>query len=229
MPNDAEAVRRQSIERYRRRAADYDTRCDRTWPLRIRAVAALALEPGQVVLDVGCGTGLSFEMLRAGVGETGTVIGLEQSPDMAQRALARVRAAGWPNVDVIVASAQSALLPRPVDALLFNYTHDICRSPAAVRNLLGQARPGARVSLAGIKAFPSWLAPLNLYVYLKNRAYNGNPGELRAPWDLVAAHLVDWRFEPTQFGMGYLAQGRLATPPSLPSPARHGALAPEAA
>jgi hypothetical protein len=55
------------------------------------------------------------------------------------------------------------------------------------------------------------LSLLNPWVYLKNQRYNGAPGELRAPWDRIAPRLTDWRFAPTQWGMGYIASGRLPT------------------
>src|SRR5262245_54883533 len=42
---------------------------------RRRAVAALRLQPGQRVLDVGCGTGLNFRLLSEGVGPSGLVVG----------------------------------------------------------------------------------------------------------------------------------------------------------
>ncbi len=207
-PADA-AIRARSIARYRSRAAGYDATCGPTWPIRERAIAALALRPGDCVLDVGCGTGLSLPLLRAAVGETGTVHGFDQSPEMLAQARARVAAAGWSNVTVYECAAQELRLPGPVDALLFHYTHDILRSPAALEALLAQARPGARVSIAGIKYFTGPLALANWWVYLKNRGYNGAPGELRTPWDRIAPHLTHWQWQPTQFGMGYLAHGRL--------------------
>ncbi len=204
-------IRALSIAKYRRRAAGYDTTCGPTWPIRERAIAALSLQPGQRVLDVGCGTGLSLPLLRAAVGETGWVYGFDQSPEMLAQARERVAAAGWANVQIFETPAQALRLPAPVDALLFHYTHDILRSAAAVERLLGWARPGAAVAIAGIKYFPRWLEPLNLWVYLKNRGYNGAPGELRTPWDRLAPRLTDWRLTPTQLGMGYIAVGRVRT------------------
>lgn len=206
---DEDAVRAASIEKYRRRAAGYDATCGPTWPIRERAIALLGLQPGHPVLDVGCGTGLSLPLLRAAVGDAGRVYGFDQSPDMLAQAHRRVAEAGWDNVELFETSAQDLQLPDRVDALLFHYTHDILRSHTAIDGLLASARPGAVVAIAGIKYFPRWLAPLNLWVYLKNHGYNGAPGELRAPWDRIAPRLVDWSMTITQYGMGYLARGRV--------------------
>lgn len=204
-----EIVRARSLAKYRQHADGYDSTCGPTWPIRERAVAALQLQPGQVVLDVGCGTGLSLALLRAAVGATGRIFGFDQSPEMLTLARARAASAGWQNVELFETSAQALQLPEPVDALLFHYTHDILRSPLALDRLLGSARAGATVAIAGVKYFPRWLAPLNLWVYLKNRPYNGKPGELASPWDRIAPHLSHWQMTPTQFGMGYLASGRV--------------------
>jgi ubiquinone/menaquinone biosynthesis C-methylase UbiE len=222
-------IRERSIAKYRRRADRYDETCGPTWPIRERAIAALALRPGERVLDVACGTGLSLALLRDRVGADGRVYGFDHSAEMLAQAQARSAAAGWCNVTLLQSAAQEIALPEPVDALLFHYTHDILRSAAALDHVLACAKPGARVAIAGIKYFPRWLAPLNLWVYFKNFGYNGAPGGLRNPWDRIAPRLADWQFTPTQFGMGYLASGRLtdahvARPAATPStPAFAGA------
>jgi demethylmenaquinone methyltransferase/2-methoxy-6-polyprenyl-1,4-benzoquinol methylase len=210
-------IRERSIAKYRRRANGYDGTCGPTWTIRERAVAALGLRPGERVLDVACGTGLSLALLRERVGADGHVVGFDHSADMLAQARERVAAAGWRNVTLLRSAAQEIALPQPVDALLFHYTHDILRSAAALDRVLACARPGARVAIAGIKYFPRWLEPLNVWVYAKNAGYNGAPGGLRTPWDRIAPRLADWRFTPTQLGMGYLASGRLvaSTSPSV--------------
>jgi arsenite methyltransferase len=48
-----------SIQKYRKAAAHYDASATFTMPLRQRTIALLQLQPGQSVLDVGAGTGLS--------------------------------------------------------------------------------------------------------------------------------------------------------------------------
>jgi demethylmenaquinone methyltransferase/2-methoxy-6-polyprenyl-1,4-benzoquinol methylase len=208
-----------SIARYARHAAGYDASARRTMGLRLRTIALLDLQPGDVVLDVGAGTGLSLEPLQRAVGEGGCVLAFEQSPHMAERAEQRVRQAGWRNVWLARAAAEDVRLPRAPDAALFNYVHDITRSPRAVHNLLSQLRPGARIAMAGMKYFPWWMGPLNLLPWMKNRPYNVHPADLWRPWDLVQPWCVDFRWWSTQCGMGYIAQGRLRAAPPEPPPA----------
>ncbi|HMN94600.1 MAG TPA: methyltransferase domain-containing protein [Hydrogenophaga sp.] len=196
-----------SIERYRRHASRYDASAGRTMALRRRTIGLLRLQQGQVVLDAGAGTGLSYALLREAVGPQGQVLAFEQSPDMFALAQARVRREGWANIWQINGSAETVQLPRTADAVLFNYTHDICRSPAAVANVLRQVRTGGRVALAGMKFFPWWTGPLNLLVWLKNRPYSLGAADLWEPWRVVAQHCDDFEWTSTQWGMGYIACG----------------------
>ena len=195
-----------SIARYRARAAGYDASAQRTMPLRRRTIDLLRLQPGDVVLDVGAGTGLSYAWLRDGVGPTGRVLAFEQSPEMFEQARQRVEREGWHNVWHVCASAEGVTLPQPADAVLFNYTHDILRAPQAVANIVRQLKPGARIAIAGMKFFPWWTGPLNLLPWLKNRPYNARPADLWHPWDRIEAHCDGFERWSTQFGMGYIAR-----------------------
>src|SRR4051794_34811787 len=69
------------------------------------ARAALAVAPGERVLDVGCGPGFYCAELLVEVGPNGSVVGLDRSPEML--ALAAKRCAGHDNVEFQTATATS--------------------------------------------------------------------------------------------------------------------------
>ena len=205
---------RLALDLYRAHAAGYDASAERTMPLRRRTVAKLALRPGDTVLDVACGTGLSFALLQQGVGADGRIVGVELSPDMLARARARCESEGWHNVALIEAAMEGAAIPGTVDAVLFNFTHDVLRSPAALAHIFAAARPGARVAVAGMKLAPWWLAPLNLVVRAKARPYMTTFEGLERPWNLLAGYLERFEWEPVMFGTGYIGWGAAQrTPP----------------
>lgn len=93
-------------EIYRRIAPNYDRSllllrlCGfREQHYRRRAVAALALRPGATVVDLGCGTGRNFPLLRAAVGPQGRVVGVDLTDAMLRAAPATSvlprASAGW--------------------------------------------------------------------------------------------------------------------------------------
>lgn len=206
---NGQSYNEESIRKYRAKAAGYDASAEFTMPLRRRTVALLDLKPGDVVLDVGAGTGLSYGLLREAVGPGGRVLAFEQSPEMFAQAQARCARNGWHDIWQVCAPAETVQLPQAVDAVLFNYTHDIARSPKAVANILRQCKPGARVAMAGMKFFPWWTGPLNLLAWAKNRPYNARPAGMWSPWDKVAPYCNPFQRQSTQWGMGYLAHGRV--------------------
>ena len=178
--------------------------------LRRRVIELLAPSPGESVLDVACGTGLSLGLLRDAVGPQGCVTGVEVSPEMLAQARARVAAQGWGNVVLIEAPAEEARLEGPFDAALFNYTHDVLQSPRALANIFANLRKGSKVALAGVKHPPAWLFPLRLYRLLKAAPYVTTLRGLDEPWRLLEAYVPGLEVTPVMFGTNYLAYGRVA-------------------
>jgi ubiquinone/menaquinone biosynthesis C-methylase UbiE len=68
------------------------------------------LEPGESVLDVGCGTGTLAITAKRHVGPPGTVHGMDASPQMIARAGKKARKAG---VEVVFKNAVAEALPFP--------------------------------------------------------------------------------------------------------------------
>lgn len=193
---------------YRRVAGSYDLSTAWLEPYRRRVISQLRLQPGDVVLDAGCGTGLNFERIQAAIGPGGRLIGIDPSPEMLAAARARVEAAGWTNVTLLEASAEEAVVPEPVDAVLFAFTHDVVQSPEALANLLGQARPGGRVAAAG----PKWttVAPhLNPIVWQVASQFVTTFEGFRRPWAELERAVPGLSVEEACFGCVYLAWGEL--------------------
>src|SRR5512140_3424 len=107
-----------ALAQYRRRARYYDQELALFEPIREQAVASLKLQPGATVLDVGCGTGLSFGLLQQRVGPGGRIVGIEQCPEMMARARARVQQSHWHNVALVGAPAAVAPIATQADAAL---------------------------------------------------------------------------------------------------------------
>jgi demethylmenaquinone methyltransferase/2-methoxy-6-polyprenyl-1,4-benzoquinol methylase len=197
---------RRAVEQYRRHASGYDASARRTMPIRRRAVALLGLAPGDRVLDVACGTGLSFPLLVEGVGPAGRVVGVEVSPEMMARARARVVAAGWANVDLVEAPVEAAVLQGPFDAVLFHYTHDVLQSPQSLDNIFAHVRPGARIAVAGVKHPPPWLFPLRLLRLWKAGPYVTTYRGLDRPWAPLERYVGALQVKSLMFGTNYVAR-----------------------
>jgi len=75
-------------------------------PYRRVAVQTLHLRPGLTVLDIGCGTGLNFELILNGIGTQGTLIGIDFSTKMLDRAREKVDRQSWGNVHLLQRDAR---------------------------------------------------------------------------------------------------------------------------
>jgi ubiquinone/menaquinone biosynthesis C-methylase UbiE len=115
-------------------------------PARRRAVAALGLKPGDVVLEIGAGTGRNFPYLMEAVGPTGTVIAVDASAGMLAEAQKLCRREGWSNVELIRQDAAQLRLDREVDAVLFSLSYSALPEPRpALAAAWQRLRPSRRV------------------------------------------------------------------------------------
>lgn len=119
--------------------------------LNTLAIDKLELKPGEAVLDIGCGTGASIPALVEAVGPQGRVVAVDFSPRMV--AIARKRAARWPNVEVRQADAcNTDHGAEEFDAAValgaFSAMPDV---PAAVANAADALRPGGRLFVFDVR------------------------------------------------------------------------------
>ncbi len=198
-----------ALAQYRRRARVYDLELALFEPIRREAIAWLALEPGETVIDVGCGTGLSLPLLQRAVGAEGRIVGVEQSPEMIALARQRVRQHRWRNVTLLASPVESVSLRMRADAALFHFTHDILRRPDAVARIVDRLRPGARVVASGLKWSGPLANPVNLAVLVAARHSVSTLEGLSRPWDLLAEQLGELQLRQRMFGAVYIARGRV--------------------
>lgn len=199
-----------SIHDYGALAPDYDRRTRLINRVRRRAVAALGLQPGETVLDAGCGTGFCFAPIEDAIGPGGRLLAFDHSPELLAVARTRIAQAGWRNVELREGEAQGVRFSASADALLFSYVHDVMQSEAALDNLLAQAKRGARVAMCGTKLWPRWGAPVNWYLRATHVRYITDMENFERPWAKLARRLADVRVDvhwPP--GWRYLATGRV--------------------
>lgn len=194
---------------YRARCGYYDLQLAPYEMLRRTAIERLALQPGQVVLDIGCGTGMSLGLLQQAVGPQGHVIAVDQSPEMLEQARQRVEQAGWSQVELVCSPVQEAALPGQADAALFHFTHDILQTPAALDHVLAHLASGARLAICGLKWAPPWFAAFNPLVWWNAAQSVTTLSGLDAPWAGLAQRGARLTVEPLLCGTLFLASGQM--------------------
>jgi ubiquinone/menaquinone biosynthesis C-methylase UbiE len=117
------------------------------WQKPDEVLKALALEPGEVVADIGAGSGYFTARLARAVGETGRVYAVDVSPEMVRHLNRRLRDAGVRNVSSVLADPDDPLLPdASVDRVVIVDTwHHIEDQPRYLGLLKRALRPGGQV------------------------------------------------------------------------------------
>lgn len=178
--------------------------------LRATAIERLALQPGDRVLDVGCGTGSNFPYLVEQVGLAGEVVGVEISPKMASIAQQLIAREQWPNVTVMIEAAQTAPLPGEFDVLLLFAAHEVVTSEQALENLFAHLKPGGRVLTFGAKVTSNrfgWLT--NRFFRLVSKVWLPvSPAIDTEPWQLLSRRIPELQVEERVGGALYMAWGK---------------------
>ena len=127
------------------------------------ALEYLALEAGDAVLDLGCGSGAALPTLSEAVGPTGRVVGIDNSPKMLARAGSVVPEHGLTNVELRRADAtRTEIEPDAFDAAYacssISAMPDV---PAALVTVHRALRPGGRLFVFDMRLVPhGWSTPV---------------------------------------------------------------------
>lgn len=155
---------------------------------RRKAVDALALMPGDTVLEVGAGTGRNLPRLTAAVGDSGRVLAVDASPGMLREARRLVDRRGWKNVELVQQDASRLALDRDVDAVLFSLSYSAMPEPRpALERAWERLRVGGRLAVMDAGLTETRLRPLlDPIARLLIRLGPGNA--YSRPWDELARY-----------------------------------------
>ncbi|MEQ8899199.1 MAG: class I SAM-dependent methyltransferase [Roseovarius sp.] len=152
---------------------------------------AAALQPGERVLDIGCGTGASTLAAARRVGPGGHVTGADISPVMLEAARQRAAEAGCDQAGFVAADAQThAFEAAAYDAMISRFGVMFFDDPvAAFANMAKALRPGGRMHVicwSGLQQNPWFSLPRQVAV---DRLGETGPDDPRAPGPMAFAEL----------------------------------------
>ncbi|MBU6418394.1 MAG: methyltransferase domain-containing protein [Proteobacteria bacterium] len=155
-------------------------------PISDVVIAAAALQPGERVLDIGCGAGVTSLEAAQAVGPQGHVLGVDIAAPMVKAARALAEKQGASNAEFTVADAQTEVFSPPANVLISRFGVMFFEDPtAAFANLRRSAAPGARMVFAAwapLQANLHWALPLQTVEALLGP---GAPRTPRAPGPLA--------------------------------------------
>jgi ubiquinone/menaquinone biosynthesis C-methylase UbiE len=162
-------------ERY---AKSFDDPARDEWQMPGRVIDALRLTPGQIVADLGAGTGY-FTVRLAKAAARPKVYAVDIEKSMVEYVRQRAAKEGLKQIVAVQASADRANLPEPVDVVLIVDTyHHIPNRPAYFRELRKSMKPSGRLTI----------------IDFRKGAPSGPPEEFRFTPDQITAELTQAGF-----------------------------------
>lgn len=111
-------------------------------------LAALRLQPGQIVADVGCGTGYFSWRLARAVAPDGRIYGVEIQSEMLDELARNMKARQVENVMGVLGTVENPKLPEAVDlVLMVDVYHELSHPAETMAALCDSLKPGGRIAL----------------------------------------------------------------------------------
>lgn len=141
-------------------AADWLERPEREQEEKPRAVMELlALKPGEVVADIGAGSGYYTRRMAQAVGKTGRVYAVDIQPEMLQILTNKLTAEGITNVVTALGTEQDPRLPAgQIDvALMVDVYHEFSYPYEMVEAICKALKPGGRIVFVEYRGESRWV------------------------------------------------------------------------
>jgi demethylmenaquinone methyltransferase/2-methoxy-6-polyprenyl-1,4-benzoquinol methylase len=202
----------QIIDIYRKRAKGYDASgIDSLDAWRSEAVKLLHLKRGDLVVDIGCGTGLNFALLQEAIGPEGRIIGVDLTDAMLDQARLLVARSGWKNVELVQCDAASYAFSAQVNGILSTFAlTSIPEAALVIQNGCRALAPGARwvvLDMAWPRAWPLWFHHLLFFLRLSRYGITGEVVRRRpwqTVWNTMQQSLVEVERQPFWMGFFYV-------------------------
>ena len=124
-----------------------------------KAIAALGIAPGQVVADVGAGSGYYSIRLARVVGERGRVYATDIQPEMLALIKKKIDAERLSNVELVLGAGSDPRLPAGVAdlVLMVDVYRELADPQGMLRALKRALKPGGRLVLIEFRKESTWV------------------------------------------------------------------------